>query len=335
MTSTPKNDTTGSFRRVPTIGDLIREALDTGKSVRDLAADSGDVVKFQTFQELSNRDPKQFPKDPKTIAGMSRALGYPHATIVLAYAKGLGIPVETPSAFALRLPYGVDELDREMQTALVSVARAAVNQTGSDHDESDVSTSDSPTQPTQPPDTDGSWSPPPHPTSNSCSTDSPDSQHFPIPADAGRPDPPLKGKRHFEAVNPDAHRRSATHSRPRPGIRSSDRPPDRLTRGGRHPRNIEARSMILDDPRFRGSVHHAGGELRGSAYRANAVDNRIMPGRGRHSGDKSIRPLVRRLPDVAALDNRVKRFTEFVRDRMNRALGGMPGRIFMLSRRCI
>lgn len=113
---------------VPTIRELIQEAIDAGKSVRDLAADAGFRVKHQTFQELSKHAPKQFPKDAKTIAGMSLALGYPEATIVLAYAKGLGINVETDSEFALRLPTGVDGLTPEMQSALVSVARAAVNQ---------------------------------------------------------------------------------------------------------------------------------------------------------------------------------------------------------------
>lgn len=52
---------------VPTIRELIRTALDAGKSVRDLEADSGFRVKHQTFQELSNRAPKQFPKSPETI----------------------------------------------------------------------------------------------------------------------------------------------------------------------------------------------------------------------------------------------------------------------------
>src|SRR5690606_9326796 len=81
--------------------------------------------------------------------------------------------------------------------------------------------------------------PPPHPTSSCCSTDSPDSQHFPTPADAGRPDPPTERTTHFGAVNPDAHRRSATHSRPRSGIRSSDHFTGPTHAAGVTPRNIE------------------------------------------------------------------------------------------------
>ncbi|WNM74451.1 immunity repressor [Gordonia phage BearBQ] len=113
---------------VPTIRELIRTALDSGKSVRDLEADSGYRVKFQTFQELSNRAPKQFPKSPETVAGMAEALHCPEATIVLAYAKGLGIDTDTDSEFAMRLPRGVDLLDTDMQNALLAVVRSAIKQ---------------------------------------------------------------------------------------------------------------------------------------------------------------------------------------------------------------
>ncbi|MCP2162692.1 hypothetical protein [Williamsia serinedens] len=111
---------------MPTIRDLIREALAAGKSVRDLEADSGYQVKFQTFQELSNSAPKQFPKKLETIDGMARALHATESAIVLAYASGLGIPVTSRSDFALRLPAGVDDLDEPMKKALISVVRAAL-----------------------------------------------------------------------------------------------------------------------------------------------------------------------------------------------------------------
>lgn len=118
---------------VPTIKDLIRSALDSGKSVRDLAEDSGQRVKFQTFQELSNNPPKQFPKSPETITGMALALKTSETNIVLAYAMGIGITVSTGSNLSMRLPADVDKLSPEMQDAVVSVVRAALAGEQSDH----------------------------------------------------------------------------------------------------------------------------------------------------------------------------------------------------------
>lgn len=112
---------------VPTIKDLIRSALDGGKTVRQLAEDSGQRVKFQTFQDLANHPPKQFPKDNKTITGMALALKVSETAVILAYAKGLGYVVTTGSNLALRLPADVDRLSPEMQDAIISVARAALN----------------------------------------------------------------------------------------------------------------------------------------------------------------------------------------------------------------
>lgn len=131
----------GSRRRngsgVPTIRDLIRAELDAGKSVRDLEADSGHRVKYQTFQELSNQPPKQFPKEVKTVQGMAQALRCTETAVVLAYAASLGIEVQG-SDFALRLPPGVDDLDHEMKSALVSVVRAATKQGASHADQPDT-----------------------------------------------------------------------------------------------------------------------------------------------------------------------------------------------------
>lgn len=128
---------------VPTIGELINEALD-GSSVRKLEADSGYLVKYQTFQQLSKSAPDGFPKDTKTIRGMAIALKVPESTIVLAYAKGLGVDVSTESGIAARMPRGADALGIEMQNALISVVRAAVKMNGADH-------VDQPTSPDSPP----------------------------------------------------------------------------------------------------------------------------------------------------------------------------------------
>lgn len=111
---------------VPSIKELITAALDAGKTVRQLEADSGDRVRFQTFQELSKHPPKQFPKYASTIVGMAAALNVSESTVVLAYATGLGIPVSAGPMFALRLPPGVDTIEPAMQDAIIQVARAAL-----------------------------------------------------------------------------------------------------------------------------------------------------------------------------------------------------------------
>lgn len=139
---------------VPTIRDLIRDALDGGSSVRKLADDSNGLVKFQTFQELSNAAPSQFPKDIKTVRGMASALRVPESTIVLAYAKSLGIDVSVESGIAARMPKGADGLGIEMQNALVSIVRAAVKMNGVDHADQPEPANDPPTQPDASPESD-------------------------------------------------------------------------------------------------------------------------------------------------------------------------------------
>lgn len=114
-------------KTVPTIRDLIRAAFDEGRSVRDLEQDSGYLVKYQTFQELGTNSPRQFPKETKTITGMAQALNVTETAVVLAYARGLGVPVEAGSnTFALRLPPDVATIEPDMQNALISMIRAAV-----------------------------------------------------------------------------------------------------------------------------------------------------------------------------------------------------------------
>jgi hypothetical protein len=111
---------------VLTIKDLIRAALDNGKTVRQLETDSGGRVRFQAFQEYSNNAPKNFPRDMETITGMAIALGVSETTIVLAYAKGLGVRVAPGSAFSLRVPPGVDQLDHPVQESLLGLMRSIV-----------------------------------------------------------------------------------------------------------------------------------------------------------------------------------------------------------------
>lgn len=112
---------------VPTIRELVRAALDAGKTVRQLEIDSGGLVRFQTFQELSSHPPKQFPKRAATILGVAAALNLSESTVVLAYAAGLGIPVHAGSTFALRLPPGVDNIELPLQDAILQLMRSALS----------------------------------------------------------------------------------------------------------------------------------------------------------------------------------------------------------------
>lgn len=116
----------GDGLEVLTIKDLIRAALDNGKTVRQLEADSGGRVRFQAFQELSNNAPKNFPRDMETITGMAIALGVSETTVVLAYAQGLGVRVAAGSPFALRVPSGIDKLDQSVQESLLGLMRSIV-----------------------------------------------------------------------------------------------------------------------------------------------------------------------------------------------------------------
>lgn len=122
----------GDHVNMPSIRDLIQNELDAGKTVRELEADSGYRVKFQTFQELSRNAPKQFPKDLKTVAGMAAALRVTETAVVLAYARGLGVDIEAPSRFAARLPPGVDSVNGDMQDAIVKLTRVAVSMSRTD-----------------------------------------------------------------------------------------------------------------------------------------------------------------------------------------------------------
>ena len=120
-------DIPADSKTVPTIRDLIRSALDEGRSFRDLEQDSGYRVKSQAFHDLVKHAPKQFPKETKTITGMAQALNISEAAVVLAYAKSLGVAVDgIGNTFALRLPADVATIEPDMQNALISMIRAAV-----------------------------------------------------------------------------------------------------------------------------------------------------------------------------------------------------------------
>lgn len=120
-----EESSTSQSGRVLTITDLIRAKLDGGKSVRELARDSGGRVKYQTFDDLSRTAPKAFPKDMKTVAGMSAALDVSETAVVLAYAASLGADVRVESMLAQQLPRSTERLRPEMRNVIVALINAA------------------------------------------------------------------------------------------------------------------------------------------------------------------------------------------------------------------
>ena len=132
---------------VLTITDLIRAKLDTGKSVRDLARDSGDRVKHQTFDDYSRRAPKSWPKETKTISGMAAALGVTETSIVLAYAASLGVDVAVDSMLAQQLPAATVHLTPQLRNAIVALINAAAAATTEGATNEDTSTQDTPGDP--------------------------------------------------------------------------------------------------------------------------------------------------------------------------------------------
>lgn len=144
---------------VPTIKQLVNSALDGGKTLRKLETASGGRVKYQTFQKYATGEqPKAFPES-ETIKGFADALEVTETAVVLAIAKSLGITIEAESGFAMQLPRGIDQLDDEMQRAILAVARAAVRRLGVDQPQ-DGRNSIAPEHWRLPPDTPSSGQPP-------------------------------------------------------------------------------------------------------------------------------------------------------------------------------
>lgn len=110
---------------VPTISQLIAAQMDaTGRSYRDMSRASGSRVKHQTFQELRNTPPKSWPKNVETIRGMSAALDVTEKSIVLAFARSLGVEVAGDSMLAHQLPRSAGHLGPSERNAIIALIRA-------------------------------------------------------------------------------------------------------------------------------------------------------------------------------------------------------------------
>jgi transcriptional regulator with XRE-family HTH domain len=99
---------------VPDVGALLRAYRDrTGLSTRELERRTGGVVSYQMISRLENGHVRAFPTN-ETILALSEAIGVDVTTVVLGYAKSLGLPVRRIGP-ALVLPQDVDLLTDEQQ----------------------------------------------------------------------------------------------------------------------------------------------------------------------------------------------------------------------------
>ena len=119
----------GESDAVPTIAELLTAYRDrTGMSYRRMAQKVRDEIHGTRLQVLATEPPKEFPKNARTIEVLAELLEVPVATIVLAFAAGLGIPVRQGGTMLERtLPPGTDTLTAEDREAIRYVTRALVD----------------------------------------------------------------------------------------------------------------------------------------------------------------------------------------------------------------
>lgn len=111
---------------VPTIAQLINSYRDrTGYSYRDMADHAereGYHIKYQTIAQLARTPPKAWPKQIETISALAVALGRVHErTVVIAYAKSLGIDVGSSDALRFALPRDFALIPREQQLRILGI----------------------------------------------------------------------------------------------------------------------------------------------------------------------------------------------------------------------
>lgn len=113
---------------VPTIASLLNNYRDrTGASYKDMSRRSGDVLTVARLQQLATAPPKEFPKHTRTMEALASLLEVPLATIVLAFAAGLGMPVrDSGPLLALSLPPGTDNLTDRDRDAILAVTRQLI-----------------------------------------------------------------------------------------------------------------------------------------------------------------------------------------------------------------
>lgn len=118
----------GDSPDVPTIAELLTHYRDlTGASYDDMSDLVGGAITGARFHQLTTEPPNAFPR-PATLQHLANLLHLPVTTVILSFATSLGLSVDTsPSALAMTLPPGTDNLTDTDRQAVLAVIRALVD----------------------------------------------------------------------------------------------------------------------------------------------------------------------------------------------------------------
>lgn len=116
---------------VPTISELVRGRLDSGYNTSELQelTSSPELpnearVQRQQFELLADGRVSSYPREPEKIRGYAAALGVDERTVVLAFARQLGLHVEdNQSPLASMLPRDAERLTMPQAIAIADLVR--------------------------------------------------------------------------------------------------------------------------------------------------------------------------------------------------------------------
>lgn len=109
---------------MPTVGDLVEAAIAKTSATR-LSEAMG--VDRAWVYELRKNSVRNFP-DVENVQQYAKALGVEVETLILAFAKTLGLPLEGSSRLAAFLPPEAKRLNDRQITALVELIRSMVTE---------------------------------------------------------------------------------------------------------------------------------------------------------------------------------------------------------------
>jgi hypothetical protein len=123
-----RDSTGGDSPSVPTIADLLQEYRRlTGASYEAMSEVVNREITTGRLHQLATVPPKSFPRDAGTVQRLADLLQVPVATIVLAFAASLGLPVsQQGSHLSITLPPGTDSLEAKDVEAIRAVVRQLV-----------------------------------------------------------------------------------------------------------------------------------------------------------------------------------------------------------------